>query len=67
MLLLAGLASLAAASLAPPPEGLVLRAERARTPIVLDGHLDEGAWQEAPAASGFLQRDPNQGDRERHG
>ena len=62
MLLLAGLASLAIASAATPPEGLVLRAERASTPIVLDGRLEEPAWQEAPVAGGFLQRDPNQGE-----
>ena len=62
MLLLVGLYSLAIAPLATSGDGLVLRALRASTPIVLDGHLDERAWLEAPAASGFLQRDPNQGD-----
>ena len=28
---------------------------------MLDGRLDEPDWQAAPVASGFLQRDPDQG------
>ena len=37
------------------------RAVRASGAIVLDGRLDEPDWQAAPVASGFLQRDPDQG------
>ena len=37
------------------------RALRASAPIVLDGRLDEADWRTAPVASGFLQRDPDQG------
>jgi hypothetical protein len=37
------------------------RALRASAPIVLDGRLDEADWQKAPVASGFRQRDPDQG------
>ena len=59
MLVLAGLLAVAATL---PPEGRVLRAERASTPVVVDGHLDEDAWSEASVADGFLQRDPNQGE-----
>ena len=40
----------------------MLRVGRATTPIEVDGRLDEDAWKEAPVASGFLQRDPNQGE-----
>lgn len=29
--------------------------------IRLDGHLDEEAWQRAPAGSGFMQREPESG------
>jgi hypothetical protein len=50
----------AASSPSPLPNGPV-RAERTPTPITLDGRLDEPAWQAAPAAGGFLQRDPDQG------
>jgi hypothetical protein len=39
----------------------VVRAGRAGAPITLDGRLDEPDWQAAPVASGFLQRDPDQG------
>jgi len=41
--------------------GTTLHAARASAPIVLDGRLDEPGWQAAPVASGFLQRDPDQG------
>ena len=48
----------------PAPEaepGTTLHAARASAPITLDGRLDEPDWQAAPVASGFLQRDPDQG------
>ena len=34
---------------------------RATAPVTLDGRLDEPDWRAAPVASGFLQRDPDQG------
>ena len=61
MAVVTGLAFASAAAAAAPSDDLVLRAERASTPIVVDGRLDEGAWQAAPVAGGFLQRDPDQG------
>jgi len=50
-----------AAGLAAAETENVAHAVRASGPIVLDGRLDEPAWQGAPVASGFLQRDPDQG------
>jgi hypothetical protein len=38
-----------------------LHAARTTAAITLDGRLDEPEWQAAPVASGFLQRDPDQG------
>ncbi|MBI2833271.1 MAG: carbohydrate binding family 9 domain-containing protein [Acidobacteria bacterium] len=38
-----------------------LPATRATTPIVVDGRLDELAWQEAPVARDFIQNDPREG------
>jgi hypothetical protein len=44
---------------APPP---VLGAVRlSGAPPTLDGRLDDAAWAEAPAATGFVQRRPNAG------
>jgi hypothetical protein len=54
-------ASSSAGALAPEGETRPLLATRATAPITLDGRLDEPAWQAAPVASGFLQRDPDQG------
>jgi hypothetical protein len=45
-----------------PPAAPPLSARRASGPIVLDGRLDEADWREAPVASSFLQRDPDQGE-----
>ena len=39
----------------------MLRALRSTGEIRLDGRLDAAAWQAAPVADGFLQRDPEQG------
>ncbi|OFW37377.1 MAG: hypothetical protein A3J28_04320 [Acidobacteria bacterium RIFCSPLOWO2_12_FULL_60_22] len=39
-----------------------VRAVRSALPIVLDGNLDEPAWQEAPVSLGFTQRDPQEGE-----
>src|SRR5258708_4528438 len=61
VLLWTGLAA-GAARAAPPDEAIVPPARRATGPIVVDGRLDEPAWQEAPALGNFLQRDPNQGE-----
>src|SRR5206468_1993200 len=43
----------------PPP---VLGAVRLTgAPPAMDGRLDDAAWAEAPAATGFVQRQPNAG------
>jgi Domain of unknown function (DUF5916)/Carbohydrate family 9 binding domain-like len=69
------LAALAAAFLLSPPEAraqeaqtsavnapvATLRAARRNGPIVLDGRLDDAAWQAAPVASDFTQSWPNPG------
>lgn len=39
----------------------VIRAARREGPVVLDGRLDEAAWQRAEAFSNFLQSYPNRG------
>lgn len=44
---------------APPPE---VRAVALEGPIRLDGRLDEEAWQTAPAAQGFRQQQPHEGE-----
>ena len=62
VLLCAGLAATSARAAPGPDEAVVPPAQRASTPIVLDGRLDEPAWQEATPAGDFLQRDPNQGE-----
>jgi Carbohydrate family 9 binding domain-like len=38
-----------------------LAARRRSAPVTIDGHLDEPDWQGAEAATGFLQRDPDEG------
>jgi len=43
---------------APRPEAV---ATRATTPIVLDGVLDEPAWDQAPVLGGFIQSRPDRG------
>ena len=40
----------------------VIRAVRTELPIVMDGNLDEPAWQEASIALGFLQKEPQEGE-----
>ena len=44
-----------------PGSARVLRAIRSEEEIRLDGRLDEAAWQAAPVADGFIQRDPEEG------
>ena len=39
-----------------------LEAQRAVTPIAIDGALDEAAWRLAPVASGFIQNEPHEGE-----
>src|SRR5688572_2698516 len=39
-----------------------LTAVRATGPVVLDGRLDEPAWQDAPASTGFIQNEPREGE-----
>jgi hypothetical protein len=43
----------------PPPE---VAAVRLPGPIALDGRLDETVWRTAPAATGFLQSEPDEGE-----
>ncbi|RPJ64747.1 MAG: hypothetical protein EHM24_22145, partial [Acidobacteria bacterium] len=43
------------------PDVPVLRAVRASQALVVDGRLDDEAWAAAVAASGFRQRDPQEG------
>jgi hypothetical protein len=43
----------------PPPREV--KAVRAASPPSIDGHLDDRVWSEAEPASGFLQRDPVEG------
>jgi hypothetical protein len=38
-----------------------LVATKTSSPITLDGTLDEGAWENAPVAKGFLQSEPREG------
>ncbi|MBE3133534.1 MAG: hypothetical protein IMZ55_08670, partial [Acidobacteria bacterium] len=48
----------------PPPADRATRtitAVRIRTPIVLDGRLDEEVWKIAGVATGFLQLNPDEG------
>ena len=42
----------------PVPE---VRAVRTKTPITIDGRLNEEAWLHATPATGFLQKDPDEG------
>jgi len=39
-----------------------LTAVRSTGPILLDGKLDEAAWQAAPVANHFIQNDPKEGE-----
>ena len=39
----------------------IVRAVLATSPIDIDGRLDETAWAAAPVHSGFVQRDPDEG------
>ena len=59
MVLLAVAAGAAAQSPLPTH---VLTAVRAPEPPVIDGRLDDPVWQLAPPTTGFLQRDPVEGD-----
>jgi len=45
----------------PPPDAKSVRALRAADPITLDGRLDEPAWKDAAASTGFTQNDPQDG------
>lgn len=50
--------ALTAPAAAQQAEAVPLRGE----PPILDGRLDEAVWQDAPAATGFVQREPVQGE-----
>ena len=49
----------AAASLAKPRPSIT--ALRVKQPPVIDGVLDDGAWQKAPVAGDFVQEEPREG------
>jgi hypothetical protein len=59
--LAACLALAAWAAPAAADERPVLRALPLSEPVVVDGRLDEAAWQQAEVARGFVQRDPAPG------
>ncbi len=63
VLTLAGASSAASAQVQASGENetVTVRAVRATSPIHVDGRLDEAAWAAAPAHSGFVQRDPDEG------
>jgi hypothetical protein len=42
-------------------EEMVYRAVRAAGPPIVDGDLSDPAWRDAPEISGFIQRDPDDG------
>ena len=44
-----------------PAPAREITAIRAPSPPQIDGRLDDAAWEAAPIASGFLQRDPDEG------
>lgn len=44
------------------PRGPVARAALAERAPIIDGRLDEAAWQRAPAQTGFFQREPREGE-----
>ena len=39
-----------------------IRAARAESPLVLDGSLDEPAWQQPRSSQDFVQKDPREGE-----
>ena len=45
----------------PPANVGPVRAVRLVSPVVIDGRLDEGAWQDTPSVTRFTQRDPVEG------
>ncbi|MEE2618132.1 MAG: hypothetical protein VX677_05915 [Candidatus Poribacteria bacterium] len=47
-------------SLAPPKSVTAVRIQQ--KPPTIDGLLDDDIWEEAPIYSGFLQREPEQGN-----
>src|SRR5215213_5555525 len=62
--LLLGIAAPAAAAQTPAhASGATprLQAVERTSPVVIDGRLDEAVWQSAPAATGFTQQDPREG------
>jgi hypothetical protein len=46
----------------PAQTKITVQAVRLTDPVIIDGTLEESIWQTAPAISGFLQRDPNEGE-----
>ena len=40
----------------------VAKAVRTELPVLVDGNLDEPAWEQAPVHLGFIQKDPQEGE-----
>ncbi len=57
----AAAAPAAARALHAPDGRLEIRATRTATPVVVDGILDDAAWQQATPVSGFVQSEPHEG------
>jgi len=51
-----------AASTLHAQNGHTLRATRISEKVTIDGRLDEAAWNDAPRAGGFTQREPDEGE-----
>lgn len=56
----------AAQTTAPAPTLAPVQATRASQPIVIDGRLEEPAWNDAQPVDAFTQQDPDQGQAPRH-
>jgi len=54
-------AALAAGQPAPHDSVPTVQVVRAISPVVVDGQLDDEVWTRAPAATAFIQRDPDEG------
>jgi len=61
LVLMTAAGSPAAAQSAPPAPAGEVRALRAARPPVIDGRLNDEVWTQVEPASGFTQRDPNEG------
>ncbi len=63
LLVCAAVLATARAHADPLPASVRAHAQRRTAPLVIDGRLDEAAWQTAPRQSGFTQRFPIDGGK----